>query len=86
LGLGLAGRVERLEHVGDSVLAWVKPVTGTGTLAVRIAPDDALPEQGTLVALRPAAGRVHAFDADGLARPLPTASTRAMEVAETPCP
>jgi multiple sugar transport system ATP-binding protein len=86
LGLGLAGRVERLEHVGDAVLAWVKPVTGTGTLAVRLAPDDALPEQGSLVALRPAAGRVLAFDADGFARPLPAASTHAMEVAETPCP
>ena len=86
LGLGLTGRVERLEHVGDAVLAWVKPVTGTGTLAVRIAPDDALPEHGELVALRPAAGRVHAFDADGFARPLPAASTCAGEVADTPCP
>ena len=83
-GPGLAGRVERLEHVGDAVLGWIKPVSGIGTLAVRLAPGEALPERDALVQLRPAAGRVHAFDADGLARPLPAAAASAMEAAATP--
>ena len=85
-GTGLAGRVERLEHVGDAVLAWVKPASGGDTLAVRLAPAAGLPGRGACVGLRPVAGRVHAFDADGLARPLPAATAFAMEdAAATPC-
>jgi len=84
-GPGLAGRVERLEHVGDAVLAWISPATGGATLAVRLSPGEALPERDARVHLRPVAGRVHAFDADGLARPLPAASASAMEAAATPC-
>ena len=85
-GPGLPGRVERLEHVGDAVLAWIKPASGGATLAVRLAPGDALPERDAPVSLRPDAGRVHAFDADGLARPLPAAAASAMEAAATPLP
>jgi multiple sugar transport system ATP-binding protein len=83
-GPGLAGRVERLEHVGDAVLAWIRPASGAATLAVRLSPGDALPGRDALVVLRPVAGRVHAFDADGLARPLPAAAAPAMEAAATP--
>ncbi|MGN6525027.1 MAG: ABC transporter ATP-binding protein [Burkholderiaceae bacterium] len=70
---GLAGRIERLEHVGDAALAWVAPDSGIAPLAVRLAPGDALPARDARVRLRPLAGRVHAFDAEGLARPLPAA-------------
>jgi hypothetical protein len=83
-GPGLAGRVERLEHVGDAVLAWIRPATGGAALAVRLAPGDALPESDARVSLRPVAGRVHAFDADGLAGPLPAATAPAREAAPTP--
>ena len=72
-GPGLAGRVERLEHIGDAVLAWIAPASGIDTLAVRLAPGDALPARDARVRLRPLAGRIHAFDAEGLARPLPAA-------------
>ena len=83
-GPGMPGRLERVEHVGDAVLAWIRPTTsGVGTLAVRLAPGEALPERDTLVHLRPAPGRVHAFDADGLARPLPAAAAPAREAAAT---
>ncbi|MFL6630675.1 MAG: hypothetical protein ACJ8G1_29855, partial [Vitreoscilla sp.] len=58
---------------------------GGATLAVRLSPGDALPERDTRVSLRPVAGRVHAFDADGLARPLPAAAAPAMEAVATPC-
>ena len=57
--------------------------SGKSALAVRLAPGDALPERDALVHLRPAAGRVHAFDADGLARPLPAAAAPAREAAAT---
>jgi len=77
--------VERLEHVGDAVLAWISPATGGATLAVRLSPGEALPDRDARVRLRPVAGRVHAFDADGLARPLPAAAASAMEAAATPC-
>ncbi len=69
-GRGLAGVVERLEHVGDAALAWVRLSTGGLTLAVRLAPGGALPQAGTAVGLRPQPGRLHAFDADGRARAL----------------
>ena len=82
-GQGLAGRVERVEHVGDAVLAWVALASGDATLAVRLAPSDALPASGERVSLRPQAGRVHAFDADGLARPLPAATAPSTEAATT---
>jgi len=83
-GPGLPGRVERLEHVGDAVLAWISPATGGATLAVRLSPGEALPERDARVSLRPVAGRVHAFDADGLARTLPAAAAPAMEAVATP--
>jgi len=85
-GQGLAGYVERLEHVGDAVLAWIRPATESATLAVRMAPGDALPERNACVSLRPLAGHVHAFDAAGLARPLPAAAPPSMEAAATPLP
>ncbi|HEY9024950.1 MAG TPA: ATP-binding cassette domain-containing protein, partial [Burkholderiaceae bacterium] len=84
-GPGLAGRVERLEHVGDAVLAWIRPATGGAPLAVRLSPGDALPAHDAHVNLRPFVGHVHAFDADGFARPLPAAAAPAMEAAATPC-
>jgi multiple sugar transport system ATP-binding protein len=68
---GLAGRVERLEHIGDAALAWVAPAAGMAPLAVRLPPGDALPARDAPVRLQPLAGRVHAFDAEGLAHPLP---------------
>ena len=82
-GPGLRGRVERLEHVGDAALAWVRPVTGGALLAVRLAPGQGLPGAGDPVCLRPQPGRVHAFDADGHAHPLTAASANAMEGAAT---
>ncbi len=82
-GQGLAARVERLEHVGDAALAWVKLAAGDATLAVRLSPGGALPVAGTRVSLRPQPGRVHAFDADGIARPLSAATAIATEAAAT---
>jgi multiple sugar transport system ATP-binding protein len=82
-GQGLAGRIDRLEHVGDAVLAWVKLAVGNATLAVRLPPGDGLPATGARVSLRPLAGRVHAFDADGLARALPAATAPGREAAAT---
>jgi len=79
---GLAGSVERVEHVGDAALAWVTLDAGA-TLAARLSPDHALPARGDRVALRPQPGRVHAFDADGLARPLPAAPAPAQEAVAT---
>jgi multiple sugar transport system ATP-binding protein len=74
-GCGLGGRVERLEHVGDAALAWVKlPATNT-LIAVRLPAGEGLPAAGAHVSLRPLPGRVHAFDADGVARPLPAPTT-----------
>jgi hypothetical protein len=69
-GRGLHGRVERLEHVGDAALAWVRPAIGDALLAVRLAPGDDLPAAGDGVCLRAQRGRVHAFDASGRARPI----------------
>ncbi len=82
-GQGLAARVERLEHVGDAALAWAKLDAGDATLAVRLAPGGALPVAGARVSLRPQPGRVHAFDADGIARPLSAATAIATEAAAT---
>ncbi len=82
-GLGLAGRVERLEHVGDAALAWISLAAGGATLAVRLSPSDTLPATGARVSLRPVPGRVHAFDADGFARPLSAATATAREAAAT---
>jgi len=83
-GAGLPGLVERVEHVGDAALAWVTLDAGRATLAVRLSPDAALPAHGDRVAVRPQPGRVHAFDADGLARPLPAATAPAQEAVATP--
>ena len=83
-GLGLAGRVERLEHLGDAALAWVRPSVGDTVLAVRLSPGETLPATGARVSLRPMPGRVHAFDADGLARSLSAATATAGEAAATP--
>ena len=83
-GLGLSGRVERVEHVGDAALAWIRLAIGDTTLAVRLSPGDSLPAAGTRVSVRPVPGRVHAFDADGLARPLSAATAPAREAAATP--
>ena len=83
-GHGLAGRVERLEHVGDAALAWVKLAIGGATLAVRLSPGDPLPTAGARVSLRPAPGRVHSFDADGLSRPLSAATAPVQEALATP--
>jgi len=80
-GQGLAARVERLEHVGDAALAWVRLAGIDALLAVRLAPGDALPAAGAAVGLRPQPGRVHAFDADGLARPLSAVTAIAKEAA-----
>ena len=80
-GQGLPGVVERVEHVGDAVLAWVALASGDATLAARLAPSETLPAAGDRVSLRPQPGRVHAFDADGLARPLPAASATSTEAA-----
>ena len=80
---GLAGRVERVEHVGDAALAWVTLAGAPATLAVRLSPNDALPAPGERVSVRPQPGRVHAFDADGLARPLPAATAPSTEAATT---
>jgi multiple sugar transport system ATP-binding protein len=82
-GLGLAGRVERVEHVGDAVLAWVRLAVGAATLAVRLSPGDSLPATGARVSVRPAPGRVHAFDAHGFARSLSAAPAPAREAAAT---
>jgi multiple sugar transport system ATP-binding protein len=82
-GLGLAGRVERVEHVGDAALAWVKLSIGSATLAVRLSPNDSLPLTGARVSLRPVPGRVHVFDADGIVCSLPHASASAREAAAT---
>ena len=82
-GLGLAGRVERVEHVGDAVLAWVHLAVGAATLAVRLSPGDSLPATGARVSVRPAPGRVHAFDAHGFARSLTAAPAPAREAAAT---
>jgi multiple sugar transport system ATP-binding protein len=82
-GEGLAARVERLEHIGDAALAWVRLGSGHTTLAVRLSPTAQLPSTGARVSLRPMPGRVLAFDEDGLARPLPAATASAMETATT---
>ena len=82
-GQGLHGRVERLEHVGDAALAWVRPAVGSALLAVRLAPGDGLPVAGDAVCLRPQPGRVHAFDASGLAHPLIAAPATPVEEAAT---
>ncbi len=83
-GRGLAGRVERLEHVGDSALAWIRLSNVDAVLAVRLSPGDTLPETGARVGLRPMPGRVHAFDANGLARSLSAGMAPAREAATTP--
>jgi multiple sugar transport system ATP-binding protein len=67
-GRGLAGIVERLEHVGDAALAWVRLSDAGLTVGVRLLPGDALPAAGDAVALQAQAGRLHAFDAEGQAR------------------
>jgi multiple sugar transport system ATP-binding protein len=82
-GAGLQGRVERLEHVGDAALAWVRPAIGGALLGVRLAPGDGLPSAGDRITLRTQPGRVHAFDADGHARPLAAAAANALEGAAT---
>ena len=85
-GPGLTAHVERVEHVGDAALAWVtleSRQTARTTLAVRLSPADALPAPGELVHVRPQPGRVHAFDAEGLARPLPAATAPSTEAATT---
>ena len=82
-GPGLAGRVERLEHVGDAALAWIRLAAGGATLAVRLSPSGTLPATGARVSLRPLPGRVHAFDADGFARSLSAATAPAREAAAT---
>jgi len=82
-GLGLAGRVERLEHVGDAALAWVRLASCNAIVAVRLSPGDTLPPTGARVSLRPVPGRVHAFDAHGLARSLCAEAAPAGEVAAT---
>jgi multiple sugar transport system ATP-binding protein len=83
-GQGLAARVERMEHVGDAALAWVRLAVGESMLAVRLPPGDGLPVAGTPVSVLPLPGRVHAFGADGVARPLPAAAPHALEVAAMP--
>ena len=83
---GLAGRVERLEHVGDAALAWVRLTNApkdAATLALRLPPGDGLPVAGDPVRLRPQPGRVHAFDADGHAHPLSAVPANATEGAAT---
>ncbi len=82
-GQGLSARVERIEHVGDAALAWLRLAVGHTLLAVRLSPGGDLPAPGARVSVRPAPGRVHAFDADGLARPLSAATAPAREVAAT---
>ncbi len=82
-GMGLAGRVERVEHVGDAALAWIRLAASTATLAVRLSPGDRLPVPGARVGVRPAPGRVHAFDAHGFARSLSAAPAPDREVAAT---
>jgi multiple sugar transport system ATP-binding protein len=69
-GEGLPALVERLEHVGDSVLAWLRLSQAVPNVAVRLTPGDALPAAGQAVSLRAQPGRVHAFDGTGQARPL----------------
>ena len=83
-GSGLAARVERMEHVGDAALAWVKLASAQSTLAVRLPPGEGLPGAGDLVSVRPLPGRVHAFDAAGVARPLTTTLAFAREAAAAP--
>ena len=83
-GQGLDARVERVEHVGDAALAWVRLATLATTVAVRLSPGAALPLAGARVGLRPEPGRVHAFDADGFARPLSAATAPATEAAAAP--
>ena len=78
-GLGLAGRVERLEHVGDAALAWVRLAIGNAIVAVRLPPGDSLLATGERVSLCLVPGRVHVFDADGLACSLSAESANATE-------
>ena len=86
-GAGLAAHVERVEHVGDAALAWVRlqdvGTTGAAPLAVRLLPGADLPVAGDRVNLLAQPGRVHAFDADGLARPLSATAANAMQGAAT---
>jgi len=86
-GAGLPARVERVEHVGDAALAWVKlqdvGTSATAPLAVRLLPGADLPVAGDRVSLRAQPGRVHAFDADGLARPLPATAANVTQGAAT---
>ncbi|MEP6502989.1 MAG: ABC transporter ATP-binding protein [Betaproteobacteria bacterium] len=81
---GLAGRLERLEHVGDAALAWIRLGAGGSMVAVRLLPGGDLPQAAAPVGLRPLPGRVLAFDAAGLARPLVrTDATPSREAAAT---
>ena len=82
-GFGLAGSVERVEHVGDAALAWVKLAHRGATLGVRLSPAGDLPAAGDRVSVCPLPGRVHAFDGAGQARPLPAATAHGMEAAAT---
>jgi len=86
IGVGLAGSVERLEHGGDAALAWVRLASGGALVAVRLSPGDSLPAPGERVSLRPVLGRVHAFDADGNARPLSAETAPTGEVAAATSP
>ena len=75
-GPGLVGQVDRVEHVGDAVLAWVGLAHGGGTVCVRLASRLALPDRGARVVLGVDPARLHFFDADGLALSRPPAPAR----------
>jgi multiple sugar transport system ATP-binding protein len=68
-GSGLQAAVQDVEHLGDTVIAHVQPAGLSELLTVRLPPDRRDLRRGAAVWLTPAPGRVHVFDASGLAWP-----------------
>ena len=64
---GMPARLERIEHLGDAVYAWVTPEAGGAPLAARLAPGAALPATGSPVQLAAHPGHLHLFGGDGRA-------------------
>ena len=70
-GPGLRAEVQRAEHVGDALYLHAQ-LQGSGcVVTARLPPDAPVPDTGQALSLAPAAGRVHVFNSQGCAQPLP---------------